>query len=131
MTVPYDELHFQCAHASGPGGQGVNTSDSAVLLRWNLRDSAALPEDIKARLIQLCGKRLTSDGELLLEASEFRSQYLNRQAALERLEAWIARASTPPKPRRKTRVPNAQKRKRREDKARRSQRLQNRKPTED
>lgn len=128
MTVPYNELQFQCAHAAGPGGQGVNTSDSAVLLRWNLRNSTAFSEEIKARLIQLCGKRITAEGELLLEASEFRSQYLNRQAAIERLEALVAKASTPLKTRKKTRVPNSQKRKRREDKAHRSQHLQNRKP---
>lgn len=124
--IPINELQFICAHSSGPGGQGVNTASSAVILRWNYRESSLLDEEAKTRFTSICGRRATEDGVVIIEATEFRSQLQNRRAALERLEALVEKALTPPKHRRKTRVPNSQKKMRREAKARRSQRLKDR-----
>ncbi len=126
--IPEEELRFQAIHASGPGGQGVNTASSAVVLRWNLRDSAALPEDAKARMAQLCRSWLTREGEVVIDAREFRSQLQNRLAARARLEAMAQRALKPPRKRRKTRVPKAERERRMQAKKRRGERLRQRRP---
>ena len=127
---PAEELHFTCMHSGGPGGQGVNTSDSGVQLRWGARESAFLSEEARARLMRLAGRRCTQDGEIVIEATEFRSQRRNREAALERLSALLARALNPPARRRRTQVPESQKAKRREEKSRRSEVKANRKAVE-
>lgn len=125
--IPENELQFHAVHASGPGGQGVNTSNSAVELRWNASKSALqLGEETQKRLARLCGSRMTQEGVVVIEASEFRSQRQNRSAAAERLEILLAKALVKPKKRRKTRVPKAEKKLRREAKAHRSQRLKDR-----
>ena len=98
-----EEVVFIFTRASGPGGQNVNKVATAVQLRFNVKDSPSLPEAIKQRLSRLAGRRLTAEGVLVIEASQYRSQERNRQAALERLVRLIQRASEAPKVRRKTR----------------------------
>ncbi|KAA5804591.1 aminoacyl-tRNA hydrolase [Alkalicaulis satelles] len=88
--------------ASGPGGQHVNTTSSAVQLRFDLAASD-LPQALKQRLIRLAGSRITAEGVLVLHASEHRSQARNREAARERLRTLILQASRKPKPRKATR----------------------------
>ena len=102
VTIPGDELTERFSRASGPGGQGVNTTDSRVELVWDLGGSA-LPEELLDKLRRRLGPRLSGDA-LSVVASERRSQLRNREAARERLGALVARAlEPPPPPRRATR----------------------------
>ena len=119
IAVAEDELVWRAALASGPGGQAVNKTSSAVELRFDVRASPGLPEDAKARLERLAGSRLTKEGVLVLFAQNHRSQELNRQDALERLLALIREAAVRPKKRRPTRPTLASKTRRLEAKTRR------------
>ena len=87
--------------ASGPGGQNVNKVSTAVELRFDV-SASPLPQDVKARLVVLAGKRLTSDGVLLIDSREHRTQGLNREAARARLSALLQQAAVRPKKRRPT-----------------------------
>ncbi|KJS35793.1 MAG: peptide chain release factor I [Hyphomonas sp. BRH_c22] len=102
LAVPAWELSEAFVRASGPGGQNVNKVSSAVQLTWNVAASS-LPPEIKARFSKLYASRITNDGRLILEASEHRSQLLNREAARKRLAQMILKASIRPKRRVATR----------------------------
>ena len=104
---------------SGPGGQNVNKVATAVELRVDVTASA-LPEDVKARLITVAGRRATSDGVLLIDAREYRTQSQNREAARARLLALVERALQQPKKRTRTRPTKAAKERRLESKKQRS-----------
>jgi ribosome-associated protein len=120
IAIDEAELREEFIHASGPGGQHVNKVATAVKLRFDVAHSPALPEDVRRRLMRLAGKRITEEGELVIDARRFRSQERNRRDARERLVALIRKASEKPKPRRKTRPTAASKRRRLEEKRRRS-----------
>lgn len=121
LTIPESELTESFIRASGPGGQNVNKVASAVQLRFDVLNSPSLPDAVKVRLVRLAGRRLTTDGVLVIEARRFRDQAKNRADARERLAALIERAATPEKRRIETKVPRAQKKKRLDDKRRRSE----------
>jgi len=97
------ELQFTAIRASGPGGQHVNTTNSAVQLKFDAAQSPAISPDVFVRLKSLAGQRMTVDGVIILQASGDRSQHRNRVSAQERLIALIRTASVPPRPRKKTR----------------------------
>jgi ribosome-associated protein len=104
--------------AAGPGGQHVNKTSSAVQLRFDVRRSPSLPDDVRLRLERLAGQRLTNDGVLVLQAQGHRSQKRNREEALERLVELVREAARPPRPRKPTRPTRASKRRRLADKKR-------------
>jgi ribosome-associated protein len=101
--IPRNELTFSFIRASGPGGQNVNKVASAVQLRFNVRTSPSLADEVKVRLCKLAGNKMTRDGELVIEAKRYRVQERNRVDAEQRLVALIRKALTRPKRRRLTR----------------------------
>jgi ribosome-associated protein len=114
------ELSETFVRSSGPGGQNVNKVSSAVQLRFDVRGSPSLPNDVAVRLMRLAGKRVTKDGVIVIIAQTHRQQERNRADARERLFDLIRQAAVRPVPRRATKVPKAQKRKRIEGKKHRS-----------
>jgi ribosome-associated protein len=120
LSIDDEEIVERAARASGPGGQHVNKTSTAVELRFDVRGSPTLPEDVKARLEKLAGSRLTQDGVLVLFAQGSRSQEMNRQDVRARLIELIRRATERPKARRPTKPTYSSKLKRLEGKARRS-----------
>jgi ribosome-associated protein len=121
LTVPAAELRWRFSRASGPGGQGVNTTDSRVELTWELGSSAVLSPATLERLRTRLASRLTNDAVVVV-ASEYRSQRRNREAARLRLAALLRAALAPAPPaRRATRPTAAARRRRLEDKRHRSE----------
>lgn len=121
IQINDEEIELNFIRSPGPGGQNVNKVSSAVQLRFNVQGSPSLPQDVKQRVIKLAGKRLSTEGVLIIEARQYRSQERNRQAALERLVRLILHASEPPKPRHKTRPTRAAILRRLETKRKRSE----------
>ena len=102
IVVDDREIEERFVRSSGPGGQNVNKVSTAVELRFDVAASS-LPHDVKARLVSLAGKRLSSDGVLLIDSREHRTQAMNREAARARLTALLEEAARRPKTRRPTR----------------------------
>jgi ribosome-associated protein len=120
IALEDDELVEKFVRASGPGGQHVNTSSSAVELRFDARNSPSLPEDVKHRLERVAGSRMNQEGVIVIFAQSHRSQEMNRQDARARLVDLIDQATHKPKPRKKTRPTYASKLRRLEGKTKRS-----------
>jgi ribosome-associated protein len=118
VTVPAQELGWRFSRSSGPGGQGVNTTDSRVELSWNVLESAALSPTARQRATERLRSRLV-DGVITVVASEYRSQLRNREAASARLVALIRDAIAPPAPARRATRPSPGARRRRLDDKRR------------
>jgi ribosome-associated protein len=114
ISIAERELEEHFIRASGPGGQNVNKLASAVQLRFDVRRSPGLPEDVRTRLERLAGRRLTREGVLVINAERHRTQERNRQDARARLIELIRRAAVAPVPRRATK-PTASSRQRRLD----------------
>ncbi len=112
LVLPGRELHWRFSRASGPGGQGVNTTDSRVELSFDLARSPSVPEELRARAMARLASRLV-DGVLTIVASEHRSQLRNREAARDRLAAALRAATAPDPPRRRSTRPSAGARRRR------------------
>jgi ribosome-associated protein len=118
LTIPAAELSWRFSRSSGPGGQGVNTTDSRVELSWDLAGSDTLPSALRDRAIERLGDRLVR-GILTVTASEHRSQLRNREAAAARLAGIVAGAiAPPPRVRRPTRPSRASVERRLADKKR-------------
>ena len=121
ISIDEREVQLEFIRSSGPGGQNVNKVSTAVQLRFNVSASPSLPDDVRSRLIQIAGKRITEKGILIIEARRFRTQEKNRQDAIKRLADLIKKASEKPKFRRKTSPTRVSKEKRLEAKRHRTQ----------
>ncbi|MFC4067811.1 alternative ribosome rescue aminoacyl-tRNA hydrolase ArfB [Actinoplanes subglobosus] len=131
LTIPAAELSWRFSRASGPGGQGVNTTDSRVELSWDVLGSDLLPPMLKERAAERLGSRLVS-GVITVIASEHRSQLRNREAAAARLSGLIAGAvAAPPRARRATKPTRGSVERRIADKKRRAQTKRNRRSDTD
>src|SRR6187399_2628376 len=98
ISLGDSEIEESFVRSSGPGGQNVNKLSTAVQLRFDVRGSPSLPNDVAVRLMRLAGRRLTKDGVLVLVAQNHRTQERNRADALERLIEMIREAAIPPVP---------------------------------
>ena len=105
LVIPAAELGWRFSRASGPGGQGVNTTDSRVELVYDLAASDALPTALRERALRRLASRLTPVG-LVVVAAEHRSQWQNRQAAQKRLVELLQAAMAPPPPPRRPTKPS-------------------------
>ena len=120
ISIDETELEESFVRSSGPGGQNVNKLSTAVQLRFDVRSSPSLPNDVAVRLIRLAGKRMTKDGVLVIIAQNHRTQERNRAEARERLVALVKQAAVKPVPRRATKPTKASREKRIEGKKLRS-----------
>ncbi|WP_239154302.1 alternative ribosome rescue aminoacyl-tRNA hydrolase ArfB [Amycolatopsis sp. FDAARGOS 1241] len=105
FVIPAAELRERFSRSSGPGGQGVNTTDSRVELSFDVARSAVVPPSLRARILDRLSGRLV-DGVLTIAASEHRSQLHNRDAARERLAEVLLKASVPPPAQRRPTKPS-------------------------
>ena len=121
IAIGEDEIQEQFIRASGPGGQHVQKTETAVQLRFDALHSPNLPDEVRARLIRLAGRRMSAAGVLIIEAQRFRSQLLNREDALARLLALIVQATERPKTRHQTKPTQASRRRRLDGKRRRGE----------
>jgi ribosome-associated protein len=130
ILVDEKEIQEDFILASGPGGQNVNKVATAVQLRFDVRNSPSLSHDVRERLIRLGGKRITGEGILIIKAARFRTQERNRQDALDRLVRLIQKAAETPKTRRKTKPTLLSRKRRVEEKHRRSDIKRTRRPVD-
>ena len=126
IQIPEREVQLRFIRAAGPGGQNVNKVASAVELRFDVKHSLALPEEVRQRLIRQSGKKLNSAGVLIIQARRYRSQERNRQDALERFVRLVRQAAVKPRARRPTRPSRASRESRLEIKRLRSRTKQRR-----
>ena len=112
IGIDANEIKMDFIRASGPGGQNVNKVASAVLLRYDIKNAATLPENVKKRLIRLAGSRVSDQGIIHIKVQTHRKQEQNRKEAMERLVRLVRRAAEKPKPRLKSKPSKASRQRR-------------------
>ena len=120
LTIDDDELRFEFARSSGPGGQNVNKVETKVRLLFDLRSSRSLTSEQRAQIAERLATRITKEGTLYVSSQRHRSREANRKATVDRFVELLADALVEDEPRVTTRVPRAQRKKRLESKRRRS-----------
>ncbi|MDR0787296.1 MAG: aminoacyl-tRNA hydrolase [Gemmatimonadota bacterium] len=130
LEIPLSEISFRASRSGGPGGQHVNTSSTRVELLWDAAQSPSLTPEQRERVLVKLRSRINAEGVLSLASSTTRSQFRNRQDALERFATILARALEVPRPRRQTQPPRAAREARLEAKHRRAQIKSLRKPVD-
>ena len=126
ISIVEDELDIEFVRSGGPGGQKVNKTSSAVVLKFDIRNSPSLPEEVKSRLDEICGNRVNKNGVLVIHARQYRSPVRNRVSAVNRLIEFIKRASEVPVERKKTKPSATSKRERLAEKKKRGHLKKNR-----
>ena len=121
ISIPESEIKFEFVRSSGPGGQNVNKVATAVQLRFDVVNSSSLPDDVRQRLMKIARNRINEKGELIIKARRYRSQERNRRDATDRLIALIQKAAIKPKPRIPKKPSPEAKKRRLEEKHRRSE----------
>ncbi|HET7321106.1 MAG TPA: alternative ribosome rescue aminoacyl-tRNA hydrolase ArfB [Longimicrobiaceae bacterium] len=121
LFLPRAELSYRASRSGGPGGQHVNTSSTRVEVVWNVAESPSLSDAQRARLMRKLSNRINAEGELVLAASDSRSQHQNKEAVTERLVELVAEALRVPKKRKKTKPTRASRERRLKAKKRRSE----------
>ena len=129
LSIKESEIHLQAIRASGPGGQKVNKTASAVQLFFDIK-SSSLPEIYKERLLNLNDQRITRDGVIVIRAERSRSQTKNKKEALNKLQQLIQKATVEPESRKPTRPSRSARQRRLAEKARRSRIKEMRKPVD-
>jgi ribosome-associated protein len=126
LQIPLREFEFTFSRSGGPGGQNVNKVSSKATLRWAVVTSPSVPEPVRQRLLATHGRRVTTEGDLLIVSQRFRDAGRNAADCLEKLRAMLAAAAAPPRPRHATRPTRSSVRRRLEGKRRHSQKKQRR-----
>jgi len=120
LIIPDEELEITASRSGGPGGQHVNKTDTKITVRWNVKNSKALTEEQRERILLNLQSSLTSDGDLIVSNSSSRSQLQNKEMALIRLGEIIKKSLYVPKKRKKTKISKSVKEDRLKAKARHS-----------
>lgn len=128
ISIRLTEFKFSFARSPGPGGQNVNKVNSKAILKWSLKKTDALPESVMRRFRLKYSKRISTDNEFTISSHRFRDQGRNVADCLSKLRDLILAVADEPKPRKKTKVSKAAKRRRLENKKRKSLTKQSRKP---
>jgi ribosome-associated protein len=121
FSLPYHEFEFETSRAQGAGGQHVNRTESAVTLRWNLKNSVSIPVDIKDKLLIRLHSMLAGEGDLIVRSQESRSQLQNKEVCVKKLIQILKKALLPVKKRINTRPTRSSQRKRVDEKKHRGE----------
>ena len=128
IAIRLTEFKFSYARSPGPGGQNVNKVNSKVILKWAIHRTGALPERVKARFVDKYSNRISKEGEFVISSHRFRDQGRNVADCLSKLRTMIIAVEPEPVKRKKTKISRGAKKRRMENKKRKSATKQSRKP---
>ena len=126
IKIPLREFQFTFARSSGPGGQNVNKLNTKALLRWPIRRSKSVPDDVRQRLTAKYRRRVTEEGDFLVVSQRFRDAGRNVADCIEKLRQMLLSVADPPKRRKSTRPSRASVRRRLDQKRKQSEKKQRR-----